>query len=235
MGGDKISQSIELNNIFVYREPINEDEPIILLYNIQELYSNNNKLLFKSPFNADCVYCDGVTNSLFLHDSYAFSNKSGIKFLSNRYKKPINGNNVKDCLFESVNPTEDSSEGCVVIIGDNVNKGSYNNIVDNMYYSSTPIIRLQNTLNNYISDPVRIIELGGVARTYFFNRYNLQSTNSTGNVEEWCDGAYKHLKGWFKIDPTQNGGGSWLYMKDTNDVEYSVTISTSGEIQVNRV
>lgn len=234
LGGDKISQSIELNNIYVYREPVNETEPIVLLYNIQELYSNNNKWLFKSPFLADCVYCDGVTNSLFLHDSYGFSNKSGIKFLSNRYKKPINGNNVKDCLFESVNPQEEGSEGCVVIIGDNTNKGGYNNIVDNMYYSSTPIIRLQNTLNNYISDPVRVKELGGAGRNYFFNKYNLQSTNPTGNVEEWCDGAYKHLKGWFKIDPVQDGGGSWLYMKDTNGVEYTITISTSGELQVNR-
>ena len=228
IGGTQISQSTRIEDCVAYRE--NRGSGAIMeLRNCQEFYLVNNKLLFKTQADKECLWCDGVTNSSFIHNSFAFTNEVAVKMLANHYPKRLNGNVFTDNLFEGI-----GAGGCITILGSSNPdlEGSYNSIHDNSYFSSTAIINLGSIANTFISDPVKINHLGGDRRTYLFNRYNETSKTPYGSVEEWCDGAYKMTKSWFKIIPTQEGEPSYLYMTDKSGKERMITISSDGQLEI---
>lgn len=223
IGGDIISQSSRIEDCVAYRENMG-DGAIVELRNCQEFYLSNNKFLYKTQGQHECVWCDGVTNTTFIHNSFAFTNETALKLLAYNYPKRLNGNLVLGNLFEGI-----GQGGCINLIGSGNSdlEGSYNTIRDNSYFSSTAIITLGNISNTYICDPVQIKQIGGDRRTYFFNKYNITSSQVNGNIEEYCDGSYKHSKSWFCIDEVEKGGGSYLYMYDKSGNRKEITIENN--------
>lgn len=228
IGGKDISQSTRIEDCVAYRENRGEGS-IVELRNCQEFYIENNKFMYKEQGKHECIWCDGVTNTTFIHNSLAFTDETALKLLAYNYPKRLNGNVIQDNLFEGI-----GSKGCVNVIGssDPDLEGSYNTIRDNSYFSSTQMISLGNIANTYVNDPVKINSLGGDRRTYLFNRYNATSKTPYGNVEEWCDGAYKMTKSWFKIIPTQEGEPSYFYMTDEGGKERTITITSDGQFKI---
>lgn len=228
IGGTDISQSTRIEDCVAYRENMGTGA-IVELRNCQEFFLENNKFLYKNQGNHECVWCDGVTNTTFIHNSFAFTNETALKLLATNYPKRLNGNVIQDNLFEGI-----GTNGCVSIIGstDSNLEGSYNTIINNSYFSSTAIINLGHIANTYICDPVKINQLGGDRRTYLFNKYNATSSTVNGNVEEWTDGAYKITKSWFKIIPTDGETHSYFYMTDEGGKERTVTITSEGQFKI---
>lgn len=228
IGGDKISQSMEINNCVAYREAMSSDA-IVELRNCQEFYLSNNKFLFKAQGNAECVWCDGVTNTTFIHNSFAFTNQVALKLLAYNFPKRLNGNLIIGNLFEGI-----GEQGCISIIGSSQPdlEGGYNTITDNSYFSSTPIVHLGYIGNTTVRDAVRLDRMEGEKRTFFFNKYSLESKQTNGSVEEWTDGAYKVTKSWFEIRNVNPGEASYLYMYDSDGKKHELTIGTDGQLNV---
>lgn len=228
IGGNDISQSTHIEDCVVYRENRGEGA-IVELRNCQEFYIENNKFLYKQQGSHECVWCDGVTNTTFIHNSFAFTDETALKLLAYNYPKRLNGNLVIGNLFEGI-----GSKGCINLIGSSEPslEGSYNTIEDNSYFGSTQLITLGSIANTTIKDPVKINSLGGDRRTYFFNKYHASSVQVNGNVEEWTDGAYKKTKSWFEIVPTDDGSCSYLYMTDKSGRRREVTINSDGQLQI---
>lgn len=230
IGGSEISQSLCISNCVAYRE--NRGTGAIMeLRNCQEFYIVNNKFLYKSQGKHECVWCDGVTNTTFINNSFAFTDETALKLLAYNYPKRLTGNLVIGNLFEGI-----GAKGCINLIGSSNPdlEGSYNTIEDNSYFSSTPIVTLGYIANTKICDPVKVNYTEGTRRTYFFNKYNANSKNPYGNVEEYTDGGYKMTKAWFKILPVDDGGASYLYMTSPDGTEHEITVTNEGELKIVR-
>lgn len=227
IGGSAISQTARLQDIVVYRNPEGGSNEIIKLNNCQEFHIENCKFLYKGKSSKRCVSCDGVTNTLFIHNSFLNATNS-LTLEASTYPKRLTGNVIFANLFENV------WDRCITIIGIESSdmRGSYNVVRDNSYFSSDNKIALQHIDNMIIEDNVYIADYGDVRRLQYKNRYDVNSKETYGSVQDSVDGNYKITKSWFKIQPTQTGTPSYFYLTAPNGTEYYLHLNDSGELQI---
>lgn len=191
----QIGQSLKISNCVCYGN-VEGNVPLVSIYNHQEMYFENNKILFNGVTNTRIgLLCDGVATSTFINNSIANCNKIALKICCELYPKRIVGNLLIGNLFENTSPVSEDDGVIMITSGtENSTEGQNNQIIANHFMNSADSIKLYNLTNTTI---IGVATLTGGRRTFHINPYDpVNNTDPYGNLQISADGGY--LVGNFK-------------------------------------
>lgn len=191
----EIGQTIKITNCICYGS-IEGNVPLYAIYNQQEMYFENNKVLFSGRTSSRIgILCDGVATSTFINNSVANCDKIALKISCDLYPKRIVGNLLIGNLFENTAPISEDDGVIMITSGsDSASEGQNNQLIANHFMNSSDKIKLSNLTNTTV---IGVGTVSGARRTFHINPYNATENNDAyGNLELSADGGY--LVGRFK-------------------------------------
>lgn len=185
IGNELVGQTLRMQNCCVYAKNTIY-EPLVYIENMQEGYFCNNKFLSSGYCNVDMVVCEGVNTSTWINNSFANTNKIGLVYKYEKYKKRPLGNLFTGNLFENI-----KGEYALSIVGDSHidNEGYNNSIMNNDYMNATQEVLLEYIANSIVIDRCTVQNGRGARRTFNINPYDASvATNPYGHCMLKADG-----------------------------------------------
>lgn len=230
VGGDKISQTLRVENCLCYSKNTIK-EPIVIIDNLQEGYFCNNKFMSSGYCDVNMVECDGVVTTTFINNSFVNTKKRFLAMKCKKYPKRLSGNLITGNLFENCYGDYDwSIEG-----SEDSNLEGYNNtITGNDYLNSSYKGFLNGVANCIVIDKATLKYGSYCRRTFNINPYDSYTAKDPyGNCELKPDGdkllgKYKgDFYGNFKMDVgRKNLSQIWWNANKEND--YGMNFEVDG-------
>ncbi|MDK0666939.1 BppU family phage baseplate upper protein [Clostridium perfringens] len=191
IGGNELSQTLRMEDCICYGKSTCTSK-LYILNNLQEGFIANNKALFTGVGATNPMYCDGVTNTTFINNSFGFTNAAGLKMVCIDYPKRIVGNLIEGNLFESC-----LGEYAIEFTGHNENQyeGSNNTIRDNCYFGGSEAVYLDYISDCYVIDKAFITKGDNARRITTIQKYAKNSKDAYGNLSIEIDGRKLEIKG----------------------------------------
>ena len=191
IGGSELSQTLRMEDCICYGKSTCNSN-LYILNNLQEGYIVNNKALFTGVGTTNPMYCDGVTNTTFINNSFGFSSATGLKMVCIDYPKRIVGNLIEGNLFENC-----SGEYAIEVIGYSENRyeGYNNTIRDNCYFGGSDKIHLDYISDCYVIDKAFITKGDNARRITTIQKYAKNSKDVYGNLSIEIDGRKLEING----------------------------------------
>lgn len=191
IGGSELSQTLRMEDCICYGKSTCTSK-LYILNNLQEGFIVNNKGLFTGVGATNPMYCDGVTNTTFINNSFGFTNVAGLKMVCIDYPKRIVGNLIEGNLFENC-----SGEYAIEVIGHNENRyeGYNNTIRDNCYFGGSDKINLDYISDCYVIDKAFITKGDNARRITTIQKYAKNSKDVYGNLSIEIDGRKLEING----------------------------------------
>lgn len=191
IGGSAISQTFHMSDCICYGKTTCKGA-LYIIKNLQEGYIVNNKALFSGVGSTHPMYCDSVTNTTFLNNSFGFSTATGLKMVCIDYPKRLVGNLIEGNLFENCN-----GDYAIEIIGnsDTQYEGYNNTIRDNSYFSSAEKIYVDAISDIFIVDKAMLQRGSSARRVTFIQKYDSNSNDPYENLTIGFDGKKINITG----------------------------------------
>lgn len=216
IGGSELSQTLRMEDCICYGKSTCNSN-LYILNNLQEGYIVNNKSLFTGVGTTNPMYCDGVTNTTFINNSYGFSSAAGLKIVCINYPKRIVGNLIEGNLFENC-----SGDYAIEIIGHNENRyeGNNNTIRDNCYFGGSDKIHLDYISDCYVIDKAFITKGDNARRITTIQKYAKNSKDVYGNLSIEIDGRKLEINGDVFTDKLNSKQLAIINPNDSNLLSY---------------
>ncbi|MDU7726948.1 MAG: BppU family phage baseplate upper protein [Clostridium perfringens] len=216
IGGSELSQTLRMEDCICYGKSTCNSN-LYILNNLQEGYIVNNKSLFTGVGTTNPMYCDGVTNTTFINNSYGFSSAAGLKIVCINYPKRIVGNLIEGNLFENC-----SGDYAIEIIGHNENRyeGYNNTIRDNCYFGGSDKVHLDYISDCYVIDKAFITKGDNARRITTIQKYAKNSKDVYGNLSIEIDGRKLEINGDVFTDKLNSKQIAIINPNDSNLLSY---------------
>lgn len=216
IGGNELSQTLRMEDCICYGKSTCTSK-LYILNNLQEGYIVNNKSLFTGVGTTNPMYCDGVTNTTFINNSFGFSSATGLKIVCVDYPKRLVGNLIEGNLFENC-----SGEYAIEIIGHNENRyeGYNNTIRDNCYFGGSDKIHLDYISDCYVIDKAFITKSDNARRITTIQKYAKNSKDVYGNLSIEIDGRKLEINGDVFTDKLNSKQLAIINPDDSNLLSY---------------
>lgn len=216
IGGSELSQTLHMEDCICYGKAECKSN-LYILNNFQEGYIVNNKALFTGEGTTNPMYCDGVTNTTFINNSFGFSSATGLKIVCIDYPKRIVGNLIEGNLFENC-----SGEYAIEVIGHNESKyeGYNNTIRDNCYFGGSDKVHLDYISDCYVIDKAFITKGDNARRITTIQKYAKNSKDVYGNLSIEIDGRKLEINGEVFTDKLNSKQLAIINPNDPNLLSY---------------